>query len=297
MRKVNIHCKPNSPIYKCFETLQRHRVHIVPEEHLVSSLKLNIEKYAYCSFTIDESEKIARIIRELEKSFLCKFKGSYNWDFIEPYKDRHDMDYCLDDLFLYDYAQKIDSENQRDLEDATCFIAFINNAYICSEKINELFTAVKMNKKIAIYLLENCDLPKSLKSLNDIHQLRFDTGTDEERIIKLSNWLSQNDCRVKSQIPDFDIIVKDTGIEILKYTGYKNHVVLENSYGGNDVTKICNGAFADCESILTLSIPKSVLVIEEKAFEHCANYLTIYCYRDSVAHNFCNKNNIAFKIL
>lgn len=134
-------------------------------------------------------------------------------------------------------------------------------------------------------------------SLNDMHQLRFDTGTEDERIVKLSNWLSQNDCRVKSQIPDFDIIVKDTGIEILKYTGSKNHVVIESTYGGNDVTAICNGAFAYCDSILTLSIPKSVLVIEEKAFEHCANYLTVYCHEDSVAYTFCVKNNIPFKVL
>lgn len=52
-----------------------------------------------------------------------------------------------------------------------------------------------------------------------------------------------------------------------------------------------------CESILTLSIPKSVLVIEEKAFEYCADYLTIYCYKDSAAYIFCAKNNISFKFL
>ena len=159
------------------------------------------------------------------------------------------------------------------------------------------FIAVKTNKKIAVYLLENCDLPKELNSLNDMHQLRFDTGTEDERIVKLSNWLSQNDCRVKSQIPDFDIIVKNTGIEILKYTGSKNHVVIENSYGGIKVTKICNGAFAYCDSILTLFIPKSVLEIEEKAFEHCENYLTVYCHENSIAHNFCVREKIPFQLL
>lgn len=142
---------------------------------------------------------------------------------------------------MYDYEGKTKIANQRDLANASCFIAFINKAYICSDKINELFMAVKMNKKIAVYLLEDCDLPKSLKSLNDMHQLRFDTGTENERVVKLSNWLFKNDCRVKSQIPDFDIIVKDTGIGILKYTGSKNHVVIESSYGGNNVTTICNG--------------------------------------------------------
>ena len=299
LRKVNIHCVPDSPIDKCFKNSQRHRVRVVLEEHLMESEQLvhNIEPYAYCSFTTNESGKIARIVRELEKSFLCKLKGSYNWTFIEPYEDRHDMYYCLDDLFLYDYAQKTEIENQSDIANSLCFIAFINKEYICSDKINELFMAVNLNKKITIYLLENCELPKPLKSLNDIHQLRFDTGTDDERIVKLSNWLSQNNCRVKSQIPDFDIIVKDSGIEILKYTGSKNHVVIENSYGGNAVTKICNGAFAYCDSILTLSIPKSILVIEEKAFEHCANYLTVYCYKDSNAYNFCIKNNIPFEVL
>lgn len=298
LRKVNIHCVSGSPIYKCFKNSQKHRVRIVLDEQLIGSEQFgyNIEPYAYCSFTTDENGKIARIIRELEKSFLCKLKGTYKWTFIEPYDDRHDI-YCLDDLFLYDYVQKTESENQRDIADSSCFIVFVNKAYIYSDKIDELLMAVKLNKKIAIYLLENCNLPKSLNLLNDIHQLRFDTGTEDERIVKLSNWLSQNNCRVKSQIPDFESIVKNTGIEILKYTGTKSHVVIENSYGGSDVTKICNGAFAYCDSILTLSIPKSALVIEEKAFEHCANYLTIYCYKDSVAYNFCVKKEIPFKLL
>lgn len=299
LRKVNIHCAPGSPIDKGFQNSKRQGVRIIPSEHLMTSetCERNIEPYAYCSFTTEDSGRIAGIIRELEKSFACKLKGSYSWSFIEPHEDRHDMYYCLDDLFMYDYTQKTENERQSDFANASCFIAFVNKAYICSDRVNELLMAIKTKKKIAVYLLENCDLPKELSSLNDMHQLRSDTGTEDERIVKLSNWLSQNDCRVKSQIPDFDIIVKDTGIEILKYTGSKNHVIIESTYGGSNVTAICNGAFAYCDSILTLSIPKSVLVIEEKAFEHCANYLTVYCYKDSVAYNFCVKNNIPFKVL
>lgn len=298
LRKVNIHCAPGSPIYKGFQNSKKQGVRIVRSKHLIASETCgrNIEPYAYCSFTTEESGKIAGIIRELEKSFSCKLKGSYTWSFIEPHEDRHDI-YCLDDLFMYDYIQKTEDERQRDSTNASCFIAFVNKAYICSDKIDELFMAVKTNKKIAVYLLENCDLPKELNSLNDMHQLRFDNGTEDERIVKLSNWLSQNDCRVKSQIPDFDIIVKDTGIEILKYTGSKNHVVIEDSYGGIKVTKICNGAFAYCDSILTLFIPKSVLEIEEKAFEHCENYLTVYCHENSIAHNFCVREKIPFQLL
>lgn len=299
LRKVNIHCAPGSPIDKGFQKSKKQGVRIVPSDHLMASeiCGRNIEPYAYCSFTTEESERIAGIIRELEKSFSCKLKGSYTWSFIEPHEDRHDTYYCLDDLFMYNYTQETEDERQRDFANASCFIAFVNKAYICSDRINELFIAVKTNKKIAVYLLENCDLPKELNSLNDMHQLRFDTGTEDERIVKLSNWLSQNDCRVKSQIPDFDIIVKNTGIEILKYTGSKNHVVIENSYGGIKVTKICNGAFAYCDSILTLFIPKSVLEIEEKAFEHCENYLTVYCHENSIAHNFCVREKIPFQLL
>lgn len=108
LRKVNVYCVPGSPIDKCFKSSKRQGMRIIPEEHFIESkvLELNIKPYAYCSFTTEDSEKITGIIRELEKSYLCKLKGSYKWTFIEPYEKRHDMYYCMDDLFCMIMREK-----------------------------------------------------------------------------------------------------------------------------------------------------------------------------------------------
>lgn len=62
------------------------------------------------------------------------------------------------------------------------------------------------------------------------------------------------------------------------------------------VQKIETHAFAHCTNLKSAVIPASVTEIGEETFIGCPN-LTIFCYKESVAHNYAISNNISYEII
>lgn len=63
------------------------------------------------------------------------------------------------------------------------------------------------------------------------------------------------------------------------------------------VTQIRDYAFSDCWSLRKIIIPNSVIKIEEDAFFNIMSEITIACFKDSYAHKWAQKNNVAFELI
>lgn len=61
-------------------------------------------------------------------------------------------------------------------------------------------------------------------------------------------------------------------------------------------TKISQKAFAQCEQLSKIIIPKSVTEIHEDAFKSSDN-VVIYCYTDSYAHQYAETNGIEYVLI
>ncbi|MBQ3414902.1 MAG: leucine-rich repeat domain-containing protein [Clostridia bacterium] len=65
----------------------------------------------------------------------------------------------------------------------------------------------------------------------------------------------------------------------------------------NTVTNIWNKAFQNCTELKKITILDNVTKMEDKIFENHNEDLTIYCYKDSTAHQYAIKNNIKYILL
>ncbi len=73
-------------------------------------------------------------------------------------------------------------------------------------------------------------------------------------------------------------------------------IALENVAIAAGVTKIGNLAFAGCESLSYVRIPRTVTDISETSFKD-NNNLVIYCYTDSYAHQYAVDNGIDYVLI
>jgi hypothetical protein len=64
-------------------------------------------------------------------------------------------------------------------------------------------------------------------------------------------------------------------INITGYIGPGGVVAIPNEFGGGSVTTIGQGAFFQCESVASVTIPNSVTSIGDDAFESCYNLLSV----------------------
>ncbi len=64
----------------------------------------------------------------------------------------------------------------------------------------------------------------------------------------------------------------------------------------DSVTSIGAAAFYDCNSLTSITIPASVTDIGYTAFYYCPN-LVIYCYENSVAHQYAIDNGIQYSLI
>ena len=65
----------------------------------------------------------------------------------------------------------------------------------------------------------------------------------------------------------------------------------------DSVTSINFEAFRFCMSLASLTIPDSVIEIEEGAFEDCSDAFTIHARAGSCAEAYAKENNLRFKAL
>lgn len=67
----------------------------------------------------------------------------------------------------------------------------------------------------------------------------------------------------------FDYSKKNSGVEIEKYRGTESIVDVPHKIAGLRVTKICDGAFANCKELTKITLPFTVTEIHPGAFAGC----------------------------
>lgn len=106
---------------------------------------------------------------------------------------------------------------------------------------------------------------------------------------------------------DFEYKVLDDGtVEISKYNGTGGEVSIPSEIDGKKVTSIGYIAFDSCESLKSVTIPKSVESIEERAFGYYFDEdskgnkydgFKIYCYRNTAGHQYAIDNGFDYELL
>jgi len=105
--------------------------------------------------------------------------------------------------------------------------------------------------------------------------------------------ITDDDSKDYDYSKDYNYIDEDNGkITILKYKGAGGNITVPSKIGGKTVTSIGGGAFYDCTSLASVTIPNSVTSIGPRTFFNCKN-LTSVTIPDSVtsignyAFDFC----------
>lgn len=93
-----------------------------------------------------------------------------------------------------------------------------------------------------------------------------------------------------------DISLEDTLIETVSDSAFMNCDSLTEVTLPSTVTTIEDNAFAYCDNLRKVTIPKSATVFKGNAFSNSPN-VVIYCYKDSVAHEFAFTYGIDFVLI
>ena len=88
---------------------------------------------------------------------------------------------------------------------------------------------------------------------------------------------------------DYEYIISSDSATITKYKGSSTNVTIPNSIGGYNVTGIGNGAFFDCTSLNSVTIPDSVTSIGASAFRYCENLTSI-----TIGNSVTNIESLSF---
>lgn len=92
-----------------------------------------------------------------------------------------------------------------------------------------------------------------------------------------------------------DVIIPE-GVRYICAGAFEDCTNLTNVNIPDSVTSIDSAAFCNCTALMTISIPNSVTLIGNEAFYGCDN-LTIRCYKNSAAEEYCIANDIPYELL
>ena len=97
-----------------------------------------------------------------------------------------------------------------------------------------------------------------------------------ETNLTLSDFTISANAGVALNYGDFKyIVLNDETVEISKYTGKNEDVIIPNIIDGKKVTSIGGYAFEDCTSLTSITIPNSVTSIGNGAFDSCTSLTSI----------------------
>ena len=129
---------------------------------------------------------------------------------------------------------------------------------------------------------------------SDYGDTKYDPPIDTEKI-DFNESLSVQFTIVLPEKAEYEYSVTEDGtVEITRYNGNNNNVVIPNKIEGKNVTSIGEYAFESCTSITSVTISNKVTNIGDYAFENCTNLASI-TIPDSVtnigqrAFLFCDK--------
>ena len=97
-----------------------------------------------------------------------------------------------------------------------------------------------------------------------------------ETNLTLSDFTISANAGVALNYGDFEyIVLNDETVEISKYTGKNEDVIIPNIIGGKKVTSIGYDAFGYCSRLTSITIPNSVTSIGNYAFENCGSLTSV----------------------
>ena len=145
---------------------------------------------------------------------------------------------------------------------------------------------------------ENCTSLKDIvipKSITTIEESTFNECTSLENIT-----IPESVTAIKSKAFEECTSLKDIvipeGITCIDEYTFSECTSLENITIPESVKRIRRHAFDDCTALKSIRLSKKVEYIESPVFENCDN-LTIYCYKDSAAHEYAKKNKLNYELL
>ncbi len=260
-----IHCAEGSAAY---EAVERHNARMIEEAE--NYQRFDWEKNGY-PFRLGEEGFLKAVIDESLES--PKEEAAEAYAYVSMAKERVDGYKELTDALVskkcYIKVPSDDRDREKLFQSSKCIVALIDRDYLKGPGAEELRKALREKRKVAVYVTEECDMPEDLSSLQDMHQLRYSTGTESERIIKLANYLADNGCRDPHYIEGFQYSVTDKGIVLTYYEGEDPSPEIAEEYGGASVVSV-SGAFKKNEKIENIKLPGSVKELESAAFMDCS---------------------------
>lgn len=124
---------------------------------------------------------------------------------------------------------------------------------------------------------------------DDTYKLYYVVSLDRLGIIGFDDGVSGSNISSAKE----DLQLSGYSIECVEING-KNNIVIPENIDGYDVYAIDGGAFNNCTSITSVTIPSCVKIIEPGAFDGCRSDLIIYGDLNSAAQVFSDENNIKF---
>ena len=263
-----VHCAKNSKAYEYVtQTVYEidipyslsFELQVVVEEEMEHGQQQALpQNYCFCSFSQDKADKVNQIIERLSNKH-CSIVSSLNLS--EP-------------------------EKSRSFRKAQCTVIFLTQGYIDDGEIEYLYRAIESGKNHIIYRLDDCKLPFDIDiSQSGEQQLRYDTGTADDRLTKLIEWFKINNCIDKKAIgvPGFTYRINDKNeITLIKYIGDEPNVHVPGTYEGYPIIALEKNVFKDCEILTSVEIADEVKWIDGFSFDHCER-LQSFVIPDSVS--------------
>lgn len=125
---------------------------------------------------------------------------------------------------------------------------------------------------------------------NAVYKIYYIVNSGIVGIMGFDDGISNSDVSAMNE----DLQLSGYSVDYIEIKG-KNDIVIPTHINGCCVYAIDGGAFKNCTSITSITIPSCVEVIEPGAFDGCNKNLTIYGDMNSTAQSFANENGICFK--